>query len=189
MVSHRARQRWTGRSKNASQGCQRRSSPVYAFSWLKSNPVLSNRHPRLRTGTLSAPPWRLVKRLQETARAIPLNGEKYPHEDRPLPEKSHSHPTIPILLLLVAVRSRQYRDCAMAARSRQRYDHTRRLGDRSCTRQNRRRRRLRHGVRAGRGRLQSRRDKLHQRDGTPRRNRGRIENLSRSADEAVHRPC
>ena len=55
-------------------------------------------------------------------------------------------------------------------------------------RKNRRRRRLRHDVRAGRGRLQSRRDELPQRDGAPGGGGGRIQDLSGPADEAVHRP-
>ena len=42
-------------------------------------------------------------------------------------------------------------------------------------------------VRPGRGRLQSRRDELHQRDGAPGRSRGRVQDLSGSAHEALHR--
>ena len=42
-------------------------------------------------------------------------------------------------------------------------------------------------LRPGRGRLQSRRDELHQRDGPAGGGRRRVQNLSGSADEAVHR--
>jgi hypothetical protein len=55
-------------------------------------------------------------------------------------------------------------------------------------RQDRRRRRVRPHVRAGRRRLQPRRDQLPQRDGPPGRGRGRGGDLARPAHEALHRP-
>ena len=54
-------------------------------------------------------------------------------------------------------------------------------------RQDRRRRRVRADVCAGRGRLQPRRDQLHQFARPARRGRGREGNLARPADEALHR--
>ena len=61
------------------------------------------------------------------------------------------------------------------------------LGHPAHLRQDRRRRGVRRDVRAGRRRLQSRRDQLPQCDGPARRGRGRVADLPRPADEAVHR--
>ena len=68
----------------------------------------------------------------------------------------------------------------------ERHDHARRLGHRARLRQDRCGRRVRPDLRAGRGRLQPRRDELHQFDGAARGGRGREGDLSRSPDEALH---
>ncbi len=69
-----------------------------------------------------------------------------------------------------------------------RHHHPRRLGHRPRARQDGRGRRVRHGVRPGRGRLQPGRDQLYQRHGPPGRDRGRLADVARPAHEAVHRP-
>ena len=68
-----------------------------------------------------------------------------------------------------------------------RHDHPRRLGHPARARQDRRRRGVRHDLRAGRGRLQSHRDELPELDGPAGGGRRRERDLSRPADEAVHR--
>ena len=68
------------------------------------------------------------------------------------------------------------------------HDHPRRLGHCARLGQDRCRRGVRRDVRAGRGRLQPRRDELPELDGPPGGGRGRSGDLPRPADEAVHRP-
>ena len=104
-----------------------------------------------------------------------------PH-DTPPPRSPAPRPRRPGLR---PPRRRRYRRRSLVPPGPQRHHHARRLGHRARAWPHRRRRRVRSHVRTGRGRLQSRRDELPQRDGAPGRGRRGERDLPRPAHEAV----